>query len=153
MIETWLEQAEFWHWWAFGLVFLILEVFIPGFIILWFGVGAFVVGIILLAVDLGPQMQLVIWSFLSIFALLGWRQWRKGQPMHTDDTMLNRRGEAYVGRTFTLDTPTENGFGKIKVDDTTWKIEISQDLLAGTKIVITGVDGAILKAEKAELPS
>lgn len=150
MIEMYLEQAEFWHWWAAGFVFLILEVFLPGFIILWFGVGAFVVGSIMLAVDLGVKAQLIIWSIVSVLSLLGWRQWRKGKPMQSDDNTLNRRGDAYVGRHFTLETGTDNGFGKIKVDDTTWKIEVEQDLLPGTRIVITGVDGAILKAQKAD---
>ena len=41
-----------------------------------------------------------------------------------------------------------NGQGKITVDDSTWKIE-GDDLPAGTKIQVTGVEGTVLKVESA----
>jgi len=56
------------------------------------------------------------------------------------------RGEQYVNRTFTLEEPVVNGQGKIKVDDSTWKIE-GADCESGTKVRVTGVDGVVLKVE------
>ena len=67
-------------------------------------------------------------------------------PVISDQPNLNRRGQQYVGRTFTLDEPIVNGLGKIHVDDSTWKIE-GNDCPAGTKVKVTGVDGVILKVE------
>ncbi|HHO67888.1 MAG TPA: NfeD family protein, partial [Gammaproteobacteria bacterium] len=66
----------------------------------------------------------------------------------TDQPTLNRRGEQYIGRVFTLETPLVNGMGKIRIDDTTWKIE-GPDCEPGTRIRVTGVDGTILKVEPA----
>jgi hypothetical protein len=40
--------------------------------------------------------------------------------VESDQPKLNRRGEQYVGRTFTLEEPIVNGHGKIRVDDSTW---------------------------------
>ena len=67
-------------------------------------------------------------------------------PTETDQPRLNRRGEQYIGRTFTLDEPIVNGLGKIRVDDSTWKIE-GGDCAAGTRITVVGVDGVVLKVE------
>ncbi len=62
--------------------------------------------------------------------------------------MLNRRGDQMVGRTAVLSEPIQNGRGKIKIDDSMWRVE-GGDLPAGTQVKITGVDGAILKVEAA----
>ena len=39
-------------------------------------------------------------------------------------------------------------FGKVKVDDSTWKIECAEDLPKGAKVKVTALDGTILKVEK-----
>ena len=62
----------------------------------------------------------------------------------TDQPALNRRGEQYIGRTLTLDEPIVNGQGKIRVDDTTWKVE-GDDMPAGTRVTVIGVDSVVLK--------
>ncbi len=41
MYETW------WFWVAFGLVLVILETVLPGFVLLGFGIGAVVVGLLI----------------------------------------------------------------------------------------------------------
>lgn len=150
MVIEFLQNAEFWHWWAFGFAFLILEMLAPGFILLWFGVSAFLVGVLLTFVDLSPHMQLSIWAGLSIVDILMWRAIRKKIPQTSDDSLLNQRGQQYVGRQFTLEEATSNGYGKIKVDDTTWKILVEDDIEAGKTVTVTGVEGVILKAEVAE---
>ncbi|MCG8379509.1 MAG: NfeD family protein, partial [Proteobacteria bacterium] len=58
----------------------------------------------------------------------------------------NRRGEQYVGRIFTLEEPIVNGVGKVKVDDSTWKV-MGVDMPAGTKVRVLSVDGTILNVE------
>jgi len=71
------------------------------------------------------------------------RAWLRRRPIETDHPTLNRRGEQYVGRRFTLDEPIVNGVGKLRVDDTTWKI-MGDDLPAGSQVTVTGVDGTVL---------
>ena len=81
-----------------------------------------------------------------MISIVVWRSYFRKHPVTTDQPALNRRGEQYVGRTFTLEEPIVNGNGKIKVDDTTWKI-IGADCLSGSKVKVVGVDGVILKVE------
>ena len=143
-----LEQIEFWHWWIAGVALVIVEVFAPGAIFLWLGISAGLVGAMLLAVpDISWQVQFLVFAVLSVGSIAGWRVYHKRNPTETDLPTLNRRGEQYVGRVFTLEDGINNGTGVIRVDDSRWKIE-GEDLPAGTKVRVTGVEGTVLKVER-----
>ncbi len=144
-----LEQLGHWHWWILGVALLILEVFAPGAFFLWLGIAAGVVGLVVyLAPNLAWEYQLLLFSILSVISIVVWRRFFRLRAEDTDQPTLNRRGEQYIGRVFTLETPLVNGMGKIRIDDTTWKIE-GPDCEPGTRIRVTGVDGTILKVEPA----
>jgi membrane protein implicated in regulation of membrane protease activity len=144
-----LGQLEFWHWWVLAVVFVILEIFSPAAFFLWLGIAAGVVGLILLPIPgMSWEFQLLIFAIFSVVSIVLSRRYLDLYPIKTDQPKLNRRGEQYVGRTFTLEEPIVNGFGKIKVDDTTWKIE-GKDSEPGIKITVTGVDGVVLQVEKS----
>ena len=144
------DQVEAWHWWVLAIVFVILEVFSPAAFFLWMGVAAGIVGLIMLvAPELSWELQLLAFAIFSVSSIVLSRRYLDLYPIQTDQPKLNRRGEQYVGRTFTLDEPIINGFGKIKVDDTTWKIE-GDDCDGGNKITVTGVDGVVLRVERIE---
>ncbi len=57
---------------------------------------------------------------------------------------LNQRARHYVGRIFTLEQPIVNGEGKIRVDDSLWKIR-GADCPSGTRVEVTDIDGVVLK--------
>ena len=94
------------------------------------------------------QGQFLIFAVLSVASIVGWRIYLKRHPTETEQPTLNRRGEQYVGRTFTLGEPVVNGTGKISVDDSTWKVE-GDDMPAGTQIRVTGVEGTVFRIEEA----
>lgn len=148
MILEYLQHMNHWDWWVLALVLVILEVFSPGVFFLWMGIAAGMVGLALL---LWPEMnwlaQMLLFSVTSILSILAWRQFQRLHPVKTDQPTLNRRGEQYVGRTFTLEHPIVNGQGKIRVDDTTWKIH-GEDCDAGGKVMVTGVEGTVLVVER-----
>jgi len=142
-----LQQLEYWHWLIFAVVLIVLEVFSPGVFFLWMGVAAAVTGLLLLLMpDLTWQVQFVAFAVLSMGAIVLARLFLKNHPIHTDQPALNRRGEQYVGRTFTLEQPIVNGQGKIRVDDSTWKVH-GADCPAGTRVKVDGVDGVVLVVE------
>ena len=147
-----LEQLDYSHWWVPVILFIILALFVPGAFFLWMGIAAGLVGLILVvAPDMGWQYQLMLFAIVSVVSIVVWRIYLNKHPTHTDRPTLNMRGEQYVGRVFTLSEPVVNGIGKIKVDDTMWKIE-GDDCDAGTKIKIIKTDGAVLKMEIVNNP-
>lgn len=138
----------YWHWLAAGLVLLILETLIPAnLILLWMGVSALVVGLVSYLFDTSWQAELVLFGIFSIATFFLYHRFRKPQ-VASDAPTLNRRGESYVGRTFTLTEPIVNGYGKLRVDDSRWRIA-GQDLPAGTQVKIVRADGATLQVERA----
>ena len=142
-----MEHLTYWHWWILALALLVLEIFAPGAVFLWMGVGAGIVGLILLlAPDLGWEYQLMIFAIFSVVSIAVWRMFIRKHPTETDKPSLNRRAEQYVGRVFTLSEPIVNGTGKIRVDDSSWKVS-GEDCEANTKVKVVSVDGTILKVE------
>ncbi len=143
------EQIEFWHWWVAGIVLIILEVFAPGFVLLWLGIAAGVVGAVLFLVpELGWQYQFLIFALVSVSSIVVGRTVLLRHSQESDHPNLNRRGEQYVGRQFTLDQEIANGTGFLKIDDARWKVT-GADLPAGTKVTVVGVEGTVLKVEPA----
>ena len=39
-------QLLYWHWLVIGMLLVVAEIFIPSFTVLWFGLGALVVGLV-----------------------------------------------------------------------------------------------------------
>ncbi len=140
-----LETFDYWHWWVFALLLLVLEVLSPAAFFLWMGISAALVGLLMLILpSTGWEIQLILFSVLSVVSIVLWRKRLQKEPTPTDRPNLNRRGQQYVDRTFTLEEPVIDGLGKIKVDDSTWKIS-GEDCDAGTRIQITGVNGVVLE--------
>ena len=48
-----------------------------------------------------------------------------------------------------LNEPIVNGRGKLRVDDTVWKVE-GADCPAGVQVRVTGVDGVMLRVEREQ---
>lgn len=143
----WLNDIVYWHWLIIAVALIILEILIPGAYFLWMGISAVVVGG---AMFVFPQMpilvQILIYAVLSVITVVMYKSYRKKNPVVTDEPALNRRGEQYIGRSFTLKEPIVNGEGKITVDDTTWKIS-GMDMPAGMVVRVVAVEGATLKVE------
>ncbi len=142
-----LTDLQSWQWWVAGVIFLILEMLVPGIFFLWLGVSALSIGCLLWVLpDLGWQIQFVLFAILSVSSLVAYRTYLTRNPIETDAPTLNRRGEQYVGQTYTLVEAIVNGYGKVKVGDSLWKVK-GPDTEKGNKVKVIAVDGIILQVE------
>jgi membrane protein implicated in regulation of membrane protease activity len=140
-----LGPVEYWHWWALGGALAIVEAFLPGFVFLWLGIAAGLVGCFLwLWPPLGPDFQVLLFAGLSVASVLGWRRWQAAHPAKSDQPHLNRRGDQYIGRQSVLAEPIANGRGRIRLGDATWTVS-GPDLPAGAPVEVTGADGVVLQ--------
>lgn len=138
-----------WSWFILGLILLIGEVFIPGVFLLWFGLSAVVIGTLTLApftdVSWWPwQAQVVAFGVLSgLFVFVG-RKYMPSDVENDDASQINRPLSRFKGRSATLLDPIENGVGRVKLGDTTWRVK-GRDLPAGSTVRVVGdEDGALL---------
>ncbi|MFT5520969.1 MAG: hypothetical protein ACI9IA_001569 [Enterobacterales bacterium] len=145
---TIFEQILYWHWIVLGLVLFVLEMLMPGFVLMWFGVGALLVGgLLYIFADMMWQWQFIIFSIFSIASLLAWKYWSRNNP--DDDPehgVLNQRGRALIGRETLLIEAIVNGVGRIQLDDTFWRVN-GDDMESGKLVRIIDVEGATLKVE------
>ena len=147
-MESLYMNLEFWHWLTFAVVLIILEMFSPGVFFLWLGIAAGCVGIVLyLRPELTWQFQLILFAVLSVASIVSWRLTRAFFPPEEPEVAnLNQRANQYIGRTFTLIEPIVNGVGKIKVDDSTWRVR-GDDMPLNSQVRVTGVDGVVFEVE------
>lgn len=143
----WLDQIEFWYWLIAAVVMIILEMVLPLAYFLWMGISAFLVGLLVYAMPEMPLLiQVIIFGVLSVVTLVLYKRHQKANPTVNDEPNLNRRGEQYVGRLFTLEEPIVNGVGKVKVDDSIWKV-MGEDSPAGMKVRVLSVSGTVFNVE------
>jgi inner membrane protein len=142
-------DIAFWHWWVAGVVLLILETLAPGFFFLWMGIAAGATGVLVLAApSLAWEYQGLFFAVLSVVSIAAWRSYQRRHPPISDQPALNRRAEQYVGRSLTLAEPIVGRRGKVRIDDTTWRVE-GEDLPAGALVKVVAADGVVLKVERA----
>lgn len=143
-------EFVFWYWWVLALFLLIIELLAPGFFFLWMAISGFITGcIVLLIPALSMDMQFFIFSIFSVMAIFVWKSYGKRHPTETDHPLLNKRGAQYIGRVFNLHEAIENGQGKIKVDDTLWKVH-GEDCGLHSKVRVTAIRGTVFDVEKVE---
>ncbi|MFZ2450376.1 MAG: NfeD family protein, partial [Methylovulum miyakonense] len=124
----------FWYWWILAIIFLVIEMLVSGFFFLWMSASALATGILVwLIPSFTIEVQFFIFSLLSIIAIASWKIFAKKNMIASDKPLLNKRGAQYVGRVFELYEAIQNGQGKIKVDDSIWKV-CGEDCGIGTKV-------------------
>lgn len=137
-----------WSWFILGALFLLLELFAPGAFMLWLGIAAIAVGLISVAIDWSWQAQLVAFAVLSLALIPVWRRFAPRVEHPSESPLLNRRPESYVGRVFTLENPIVDGVGRVRIDDTIWRVS-GPDCAAGSRVRIVRAEGPNLFVEPA----
>ena len=143
---------NFWSWLIFGVILMVAELFLPGVFIVWIGLASVISGIIFcIFSDLTLSYQLLIFAILSVMSVvLGWYVY--GQVLtkssRKDYKTLNNGAQSFIGNEYTLLEDVVNNRSKVKVGDTVWLVQANDDLKQGTKVVVEGVDGVILRVKK-----
>jgi len=137
-------------WWLLALLLIGTELVVPGFFMLWIGIAAAAMGLILTFLpEMSFLLQAVLFVLLALVScFVYWRFVRIAVTAPSEQPLLNRRAEQYVGRRYVLETAIVNGQGKARVGDSLWLVE-GPELPAGTAIEVVDVDGSTLKVKPA----
>jgi inner membrane protein len=143
-----IVQLGPWAWVFAGLILLGLELLAPGNFLIWFGIAAVIVGVLAFATELAWQTELIVFVALAIVAVLIGRRYFSPSREPGEQPFLNQRAARYVGTTHVLADPIVDGQGRVRIDDTNWRIA-GPDLPSGASVRIVAADGALLRVEKA----
>lgn len=145
MIE-WLDtNIVYWHWVVFGLLLAALEIFVPSFFMLWLGVSAVIVGLLITVIDISFSTQLLTWIILSILCLLTW--FKYVSPLIKTKSLSGMAHERILGKIgIVIEYSEVTKRGKIRfsvplLGNEEWDILSEDKLSQGDRAVIVEVSG------------
>lgn len=133
-----------WHLWVIiGIIFSILEIFTAGFLIINFGIGAFITALAA-GLGFGFRAQILTFAVSSLIFFIFIR--RIAMRYLTKDKPEGRTNvDALIGRTGIVTAAVGGTIerGSVKIGGEEWSAvsEVEREIGAGSKIVVTGVDG------------
>ena len=140
-------EIQWWYWIVLGIALLLAELAIPAFVLLWFGAGAFVVGLLAALTDIGFGAQVMTWAVASSILTAVWFKFFK----NPDRTKSGQSKEAFLGviGVVTKDvsemTRGEIEFQRPVLGSVRWPVISDESIRAGDKARIVDVLGQILK--------
>ena len=144
---------EWWHWMVLGLCLTMAELVVPAFFIVWFGIGAIAVGIILLAApDLAVATQMLLWAGLSTALVIFWFRYLKPRTVTAIGTSTAHvTGEVGVlVSDLNPDTRGQVRFQKPVLGSDSWVCYADTRIKAGERVRIVAVEGSFIKVEEAK---
>ena len=107
-METFLNAPAIWF--VVGFAFFLLEFAVPGFILFFFGIGAWIVSLITLFSDFSLNTQLIIFLISSTITVVIFRNWVKKKLGHISLSKYVLEDEI-IGKTAKAETPIIPGEG------------------------------------------
>jgi len=126
-------------WLILGLIMILLEFVNPGIVIIFFGIGAWIVALICLFIDISINIQLLIFLIVSVLMLVLLRRWFKGM-FHSRSTGRSEEDESfdsYFGKHAVVTKEISAGLkGKIEFQGTYWDAESFDTIPEGETVEI-----------------
>ncbi|HET6430924.1 NfeD family protein [Dyella sp.] len=138
-------------WWTLALLLIAGEVLLPGYFMLWIGLAAAVMGILLwLVPGLGMLGQAIIFAALAIASCVLYARLLRGRIERSDpgSERLNRRADQMIGQRYVLTEAIVNGRGKASVGDSQWLVA-GPELPLGANVEVVAVHGTTLQVRPA----
>lgn len=143
---------QWWHWLVAGLGLVLLELAIPAFYIIWFGLGAILVGLVVLVsplLDLAVQIGLWVMASLAM-TVLWFRVFRRAQ----NKTLAGTASGEVIGEVGLLVgavAPFQRGrvrFQRPILGSDEWACMADTEIAAGERVKVLSVEGSLVKVGK-----
>lgn len=143
---------EWWHWVVFGFVLIIAELAVPQFVLVWFGLGALLVGVAMLLTGFGLTTQLFIWTVASLAMIVLWfKVFKRG----AHKTRIGMSDAYVVGEVGVLTRGVEPfGRGSVRfqkplMGSEVWECIADEAIGANDRVRVVAVEGNLLKVGRA----
>ena len=131
-------------WFVIGFAFFLLEFVIPGFILFFFGIAAWIVALLSLFVDIDINVQLLVFLGTALTTVALFRKWLRAK-LGTYSEGPQILEDEFIGKTAIAETPIAAGKnGKVDFKGTSWDACSEDTIAAGQNVLITGTRSIIL---------
>lgn len=145
-------QLEWWVWMVGGIGLILAELIVPSFFVVWFGLGALLVGLLaLLAPNLSLTVQLAIWTAASLAMVMLW--FKVFKPGFHKTRIGTATGEVVgeIGLLVNAVAPFERGkvrFQRPVLGSEEWVCMADTPIAAGERVKVVAVEGSFLTVSK-----
>lgn len=146
---------EWWHWIVLGIALVIAELAVPAFFVIWFGLGALLVGLAMLAVPLGATAQIGLWVVASVAMVGLWFRVFKGGEYLRSRTRVGQSDGEPIGEIGLMTKPAEPfargrlRFQKPVLGAEEWECVADAPIAVGERVRVVAIEGSFLKVVKA----
>lgn len=137
----------FYSWLTAGLLLALSEIWIPGFVIIFFGAGAVLTAFVSLAFPgISPSTQAVLFIALSLASLAVFRRQAVGSGAKKSADASRDYDDDFIGREAVVveDIPAD-GYGKVELNGVNWSAKSREAIALGARVKICARDGLTLE--------
>ncbi len=135
-------------WFLIGLGLLLLELAIPGLVILFFGTGAWITALVCAITDINLNWQILIFLVASLLGLVLLRKYLKKRFFGRTDKEIEDQLEEFIGHKAKAVEDFKNGTGKVEFKGTRWTARSKDPVAKGDWVIIRSKDSLIFNVEK-----
>ena len=134
-------------WFLIGLGLLLLELVLPGLVILFFGAGAWVTALVCAFFEININWQILIFLVASLLGLVLLRRYLKRKFFSRSDTETPDELEEFIGHKAKALEEFKNGMGKVEFKGAPWSAQSDEPVAKGQWVTIESKDSLILKVK------
>lgn len=124
-------------WFLIGLGLFLFELLLPGFVIFFFAVGAWITALLCLVANPGINLQVIIFAVTSVLSLILLRRMLKRRFFSTKEELSEGIEDEFTGREAVANTDLAPGLrGKVDFKGTTWDAESDMTVKKGETVII-----------------
>lgn len=136
MIDFIVSRPEL-FWFFLGLFLLLLELVIPGFVIFFFGAGAWMTSLLCLLFNPGFELQILIFLITSVISLIAFRRLIQKKILYGKSDNSDLVEDEFTGREARALTNIKPGKkGKVEFKGTVWSAESDSEIFEGDIVMI-----------------
>jgi membrane protein implicated in regulation of membrane protease activity len=136
-------------WFLIGLGLLLLELILPGLVIVFFGVGAWVTALVTAFTDINLNWQILIFLVASLLGLVLLRKYLKKRFFDRTNKEIDDQLEEFIGHKAMAIEDFEGGTGKVEFKGTLWSARSEAPVTRGDWVIIRSKDGLTFNVEKS----
>jgi membrane protein implicated in regulation of membrane protease activity len=142
-----------WQWAVLGIILMMTELAVPAFFILWFGLGALLVALLLWVMpELSLSTQILLWT-VSSAALTGlWFYIFKSSFQKTRSGLSDAQAIGEIGLLVKETEAFKRGqvrFQKPLLGSDVWECIADETIAVGERVKVVSIEGNMLKVTKS----
>lgn len=142
-----------WVWIAIGVLLVGAELLVGGFVVIWLGLSAVLVGLFSLVIPFSTGAQLLFWTLFSALMLVVWFKVLRKRISPTK-SLLGQSGSGIIGEVGLAVNdirPFERGKVRFQwpiAGSEVWECLTEDEITAGDRVKIVSVEGNFFKVVK-----